>query len=722
MDGTRVFITGMGVLSALGSGTGAHVDALKENRSGIRPLGLFPASPGNLLPAGEYSGDLPEPGMPRTHRLALAAMREACAGRDIVPDAVIIGTTTGGMALTEELLRAGERDAARYLHHSTSSVAEYIAGALSCRGPVLTITTACSSGTAAIKLACELLRSGRARCVLAGGADSLCRLTYYGFNALQLIDPDGARPLDRSRRGMSVSEGAAMLLLEAAASAPANAIAEILGGGLSCDAYHPASPHPDGDGARAAMSAAIEDAGTSVSGIGYINLHGTGTVDNDRSEARAVRALFGANIPPLSSVKGATGHSLAAAGAIEAVISALSMQKGFLPANTGCIDPDPDLGLVPLAEACETPVATVLSNSFGFGGNNACLVLGKPSAGRAPLPKALPPLFEIRGGSCVTGAGDIEATLAHLEEGMECRGLLPLADISKNLPPREVRRLKRLPRLAVALAMAARDSASGAPSDIFFGTAWGPLSETNDFLAKLFESDEQYTSPTDFVGSVHNAPAGQAAIWLKATGANVTVTGGDCSFEEALFAAGLAAGSGDLLVMAADEHHEILSPLFDASAAIAQVPSDGGGALLLRRSEAPGGAAIAPLFYENTAGNPEIMLSLIAALGGPERISSDYAAIFAGMPAASRQQSEARLHEFISATGFSGAVVDYRALIGEFASSSAAAAAIAARLAGKGTLPASLAGGASLPLNGKGILILGLGAFVTAAGITTRRP
>lgn len=720
MDGVRVFITGMGVLSPLGNGAEAHRDALKKNRSGIRPIGLFPVSPGNILPAGEFTGDLPEPMMPRTHRLALAAAQEACSGKNIVPDAVIIGTTTGGMPRTEELLRAGETGPAAYRYHSTSSVAEYIAGAFGCRGPVLTITTACSSGTAAIILALELIRSGKARRVIAGGADALCRLTYYGFNSLQLIDPSGARPLDRSRRGMSVAEGAAMLLLEAAESAPAHAIAEVIGGGLSCDAYHPASPHPDGEGALAAMKAAIGDAGVPAADIGYINLHGTGTVDNDRAESRAVRTLFGADHPPLSSVKGATGHSLAAAGAIEAVICSIALRDGFLPANTGCSEPDPDLGVTPLLEPRELKISAVLSNSLGFGGNNACLVLGTPAADRAPRPKRATSRFEVRGVSCVTGAGDLEATIANLKEGKECRGLLPLADISKKLPPRDVRRLKRLPRLAVSLAMDARASGAGSPADIFFGTAWGPLSETHDFLSKLFESDEQYTSPTDFVGSVHNAPAGQAAIWLKATGANITVTGGDYSFEVALFAATLAAGGGDLLVMGADEHHEVLSPLFDGSVRRAAVPADGGGALVLKRSDAHSTTGITPLFFENASGNPGIIDSLVSVLGGPARIRAAYAAVFAGLPGASREICETQLKAFIATAGFAGPVIDYRALLGEFASSSAAAAAVAARLAGEGILPGAIAGGADRPLGETGILVLGLGPFVTAFEITAK--
>ncbi|MBP7738370.1 MAG: beta-ketoacyl synthase chain length factor [Spirochaetes bacterium] len=713
MKGIRVFITGMGIVSSLGNNVRENFDSLKKNSSGIKPLSLFPLSEGNRHPAAEITGFPGDTAVPRTHRLALAAAREAMAGKNIIPDAVIIGTTTGGMALTEELLKKGEKNPDAYRYHSTSSVAEYCAGALGCRGLIITVTNACSSGTAAIKLGLELLRTGQARRVLAGGADSLCRLTYYGFNSLQLIDPEGARPLDRSRRGMTVAEGSAMVLLEASGTAPEDAIAEVLGGGLSCDAHHPATPHPEGAGARSAMDGALKDTGAGPSAIDYINLHGTGTKDNDLAEALAIGSLFAGTVPPLSSIKGATGHSLAAAGAIEAVICSMAIREGFIPANTGCAEPDPDLAVRPLLAPTTARVRTVLSNSFGFGGNNACLVLGDPAVNREAPQPGPPASFEIIAGSCVTGAGDLALTMARLNEGKACGGILPLGDISKNLPAREVRRLKRLPRLALALAIDARNSAAQDPASIFFGTAWGPLSETHDFLTKLFDSDEQFTSPTDFVGSVHNAPAGQAAIWLKATGANITTTGGDYSFEEALVAASLAAGSGEtLLVMGADEHHETLSSLFDGSVKAAEAPSDGGGALLLQKNESTGGIRISPLFYASSSA--DAIPSMVQTLGGAGRIEEAYAAVFAGMPLAAGDLCKKQLDEFLGSTAFTGPVIDYRALLGEFGSASAVAAVVATQYAKEGTLPAALCSGTALPLGGKRILLLGLGSSVTA--------
>jgi 3-oxoacyl-(acyl-carrier-protein) synthase len=714
----QVFITGMGIISSLGQGVGHHVDSLRKNCSGIEPLTLFTPPPDNLLPAGEIHNFKQTLNVPRTHELAFLAAQEALSATRVVPDAIILGTTTGGMPLTEELLRKDQKDVDQYKYHSTSSVAEFLAGVLRCSGLILTVTTACSSGAVAIKLAYELLSSGKANRALAGGADALCQLTYYGFNSLQLIDPSGARPLDRDRNGMTVGEGAAMLLLEAGESSPDNAIAEILGGGLSCDAYHPTAPHPEGKGALAAMKKALEDAGIIPADIEYINLHGTGTKDNDLTEAKAIHSVFGNNIPPLSSVKGATGHSLAASGAIESVICAAAIREGFVPANTGCVNPDPELNLKPALAPLEQKVGAVLSNSFGFGGNNACLVLADPRPKHERQKRAVSYEFEVLGCACVTGAGNLEQTLNNLNEGKTCSGTLPFADLSKKLPVREVRRLKRLPRLALALATEASKNSrlSQTPSSVFFGTSWGPLSETYQFLTKLYESNDQFASPTEFVGSVHNAPAGQVAMLLNATGPNITTTGGDYSFEQALLAASLIVCDTDdtVLVIGADEHHQVLSPLFDKSVQISSNPSDGGGALILRKTEKPSGLRIALIFFENTGNNPPLIQSLLNYLGKSDEIRSKYGAVFVGMPAGERANCKKQLSDIISAVGFNGPVIDFRKFTGEFGSATAAATALAVRLVQNRIIPGCLVGGTEISLNGKGILLLGLGRFLTA--------
>jgi 3-oxoacyl-(acyl-carrier-protein) synthase len=721
LTGVRVYITGMGLVTSAGCGVSRTLDVINRGEKRIGPLSLFPVSPDNRLPVGEVGGFIETGGMPRTHQLALTAAREAMARCKEVPDAVVMGVTTGGMLTTEQCLKTGNGDPEAFTYHSPSSVTEHIALELGCHGPLITLSTACSSSAVAIKIALEMLRTGRARLVLAGGADSLSRLTYHGFRALQLIDPQGARPFDKNRQGMSVAEGAAVLVLTASEDVPDNAIAEILGAGLSCDAYHPSAPHPDGAGALQAMRAALQDAHISPEEIDYINLHGTGTVDNDRSEARALNTLFPDKKPLISSVKGAFGHSLGAAGAMEAIVSALAVSEGLVPANVGCDVPDPDLRLDPvMVPLVQTDVRTVLSNSFGFGGNNASVVIGSPRRGHPPrsIPVKEASHLHVLGSACLTGAGDAAMSLRTVSGGKKCRGRVPDPVLSQGFSPREVRRLRRLPRLVLSLASAAHADSrlKDPPGSIFFGTGWGALSEMYDFLTKLFESGERFSSPIDFVGSVHNAPAGQAAIRFGSMGPNITATGGDASFEQALMLAGLMAKDCDdtLLVIGGDESHGNLSRLFDRSVGSDAAPSDGGGGLCLRRSGSGAGLKTAVMFYETSANNPSVIASLTAALAGKEGVRDKYGAVFAGIPAACRTRGEEQLREFLSISRFDGPVIDYRRFTGEFASASAVATVLAIRCMDGRELPGGLYGGETVHLKDKGILLVGLGDVVTA--------
>ena len=718
----RVFIIGMGIISPLGAGYSETFAALKKGRTGITPLSLFPTSHQEPLPVGEI-GDVPHhEHLPRTHVLAKIAAQEAMRRTKEKPDAIVMGVITGGMPVTEELLMRGIYDPQRYKNHSTGSVTEYVAREVGCTGPVLTVSTACSSGTVAMKIALEMLRSGQSKCVLAGGVDALCRLTYYGFHALQLVDPAGARPLDQNRRGMTVAEGAAMFLLVAGEKPPDHAMAELLGVGLTCDAYHPAAPQPDGLGACLAMQNALSDAGVALSDIDYINLHGTGTIDNDLAEAKALHALFGVNLPFLSSTKGAFGHALAAAGAIGSAISVMSIAHHLIPANSGCEVPDPELNLHPVMVPLKAEVKTVLSNAFGFGGNNAAFVMGDPekSSSRRNVHREVTP-FRILGSACLTGAGDTEATLACLYENKQIKGLMNPDAMTMHLPPRVVRRLKRLPRMVLSLALSAHKNSgtSDSPASVFFGTGWGPLSEVYDFLKKLFESDEQFSSPTDFVGSVHNAAASQVAIWFKAKGPNVTMTGEDYSFEQALMSASLLARDPDecCLLIAADEYHTVLSGLFDRSVALSDLPADGGAAFYLKPGGSDHGLRFSPVFLEYTHNNPHAVRSMMNSLGGKVRIGERFGAVFAGIPEAHREKGQQQLDDFLSVTGFRGPVIDYRRWTGEFAAASAVAAFLAAHFVKEGDLP-SLHGHSSIsPLDGKGILLMGLGEFVTAVEV-----
>jgi 3-oxoacyl-[acyl-carrier-protein] synthase II len=259
--------------------------------------------------------------------------------------------------------------------------ADAIAAVFACNGPRLTVSTACSSGANALGIASDWIRQGRAAAVLCGGTDSLCRMTYSGFNALQALDARPCRPFDVDRAGLSLGEGAAMMVLEDEAHARrrgARVLGELVGYGVSGDAHHLTQPRPDGAGAVLAMRRALENAAVNADEIDYINAHGTGTPLNDVIETRAVKALFGGRAYriPISSTKSAIGHTLGAAGALEAVASLLALRAGFVPPTVTLENPDPecDLDYVPKrARAAE--LRTVLSNSYGFGGNNTSLVL-----------------------------------------------------------------------------------------------------------------------------------------------------------------------------------------------------------------------------------------------------------------------------------------------------------------------------------------------------------
>ncbi|MDU9047221.1 MAG: beta-ketoacyl synthase N-terminal-like domain-containing protein [Candidatus Electrothrix sp. Rat3] len=752
-----VYICGTGIISPLGVDYAATEAKLRQGDTAIRPLDLFSLVQENPLPVGQ--APLPEERadsthfLPRSHRLALAAAKQAMTDKvtdkitdtkdgvsgvpseiEIIPDAVILGTTTGGILFTEELLyqqvkEEQVKDKSRFRYHGLHTVANCIAAACHCIGPALTVSTACASGAVALALALRMLRSGQAETVLAGGVDSLCRLTYFGFHSLQLVDRKGCKPLDQNRQGMAVAEGAAMLLLSTAK--PKHCRARLLGAGLSCDAYHPAAPHPEGKGAFAAMEAALADAGLTPDDIDYINLHGTGTPDNDLAESKAVRRLF-STVPPLSSIKGASGHSLAAAGAIEAVVSTLCVAQGLRPANTGLQQVDPALGLTPLIKPTVQPTKAVLSNSFGFGGNNASLVIGAPELPEKKHKDQEQPeeMLAVHSCSCLTGAGDLAATLEYLQNGGSAAGCAEQEIIAKNLPPRLIRRLKRLPRITLSLALEAvhavqskKGTESEKPAAIFMGTGWGALSDTYDFLTRLRESQEQFPSPTDFVGSVHNSPASQAAILFEATGPNITTSGGDYSFEQALLAAQLQLDdSMPALILGADEGHPEFSPLFDASIHQGASPADladGGGALLVNRSMEGAICSVRLPFYQSSKGEDPVSALVKTLCPEGTKDLSRYALVLVGIPAAMEKEGEEQLARFMKQASLTAPVLRYRKQIGEFASASATAAALAVSFMAAGCIPGTLTGTEDILLDDQkneqknSILVLGLGEYIT---------
>jgi 3-oxoacyl-[acyl-carrier-protein] synthase II len=379
-----VAITGMGVVSALGRGLPRHVEALVDGHTGLKPLTLFPAEGIGARPVGEVDADhlWADTRLSRSQRLALTAAGDALGGRALTGEGVItVGSTTGGIGESEQYYlknrgtpNAADRELLR--HHALGTVADELSRSLKLPGERHTFATACSSSANAIGYAAMRVQGG-ASWALAGGVDALCRITYCGFYSLKLVSENACRPFDRTRNGLSLGEAAAFVVLEpleAARARGAKIWGLVTGWGCSADAHHMTAPHPQGAGAIRAMRAALDDAGKSPREVDYVNAHGTATPANDKMESLALDMVFGPESPFVSSTKGATGHTLGAAGAIEAVFSVLAINEGVVPRTVGLHEPDPELR-VRHADGSRRPVGCVMSSSFGFGGNNTALVL-----------------------------------------------------------------------------------------------------------------------------------------------------------------------------------------------------------------------------------------------------------------------------------------------------------------------------------------------------------
>jgi 3-oxoacyl-[acyl-carrier-protein] synthase-1 len=293
---------------------------------------------------------------------------------------VFMGTSTAGILQTEQAYRrrgaAGELppDFLYRTTHNTYSIAEYVRARLGLEGPCAAISTACSSSAKAFASAARLIEAGVIDAAVVGGVDTLCLTTLYGFNSLQLLSGEPCRPYDANRQGISIGEAAAFCLLERARVN--DGAMHLLGTGESCDAHHMSAPHPQGLGARLAMQSALDSAGLAPDAIDYVNLHGTGTPSNDAAEDQAVVGLLGDRVP-VSSTKGMTGHTLGAAGAVEALIAVLALEEGHIPGSPGTRTLDPELRARYEVAGRPAPLARAMSNSFGFGGSNCSLVFGR---------------------------------------------------------------------------------------------------------------------------------------------------------------------------------------------------------------------------------------------------------------------------------------------------------------------------------------------------------
>lgn len=380
----------------MGAGLAPTRAALQARRGGLAPSASGDELPGTWIGrvAELEAVALPAPLARFTCRnncLAELALRSDGFGEAVLAArerhgpariGVVLGTSTSGIAETEAAYRRrapGETALPADFDfagtHDLFSLARYVRARLGLRGPALTLSTACTSGARSFLEGAALLRTGQCDAVVVGGVDTVCRMTLQGFNALALLAQGPCRPCAADRGGISIGEAAGFALLQRAEDAP-GALLALLGAGASSDGHHMSSPHPEGLGAVAAMRAALDSAGLAPDGIDYINLHGTGTRANDAMEDRAVFHLFGAAVP-CSSTKGWSGHTLGASGALEAAIAAICVEEGLVPGCLGVETPDPDFRADVATANRQVPVRRVLSNSFGFGGSNCSLIIGR---------------------------------------------------------------------------------------------------------------------------------------------------------------------------------------------------------------------------------------------------------------------------------------------------------------------------------------------------------
>ncbi len=515
MRASRIAVSGVGIVSALGQSATETFRALFGGECGIRPLQLFDPGEVRSKQVGEVRGlsvaDIAPDGeaaqFSRTDAMAVAAAREAVLAANLPAQArvgIVLGGTTGGMFETEGVLSSPDlpqiapdrgRDLVSYpLSASLAHVAAAVGGARITRS----ICSACSGGAIALVQAAAWLETGEVDFVLAGGADGLCRLTVLGFNALGATDPAPCRPFDRTRAGLNLGEGAAVLVLEREASALARG-AEVLawldGYAVGAEAHHITHPEPSGARAGQLMRLAIERAGLMPRDVGYVNAHGTGTQQNDAMEARALLEVFGVDSPTwVSSSKAQLGHTLGAAGAVEAALTVLALARGEVLPTAGLVEPElPGLRHVGQRGHSER-LDAALSSSFGFGGMSCVLAF---SARHRAVPRSAAPRRRV----AVVAA-------ALLDAHSEPEKLLD-ADRSRRFDQGS----------ALAAAGAARLSQpGGAETGLVLGTAFGNVERTMAFLSRARERGPRLVAPAEFPHLVPSAPAGNASVYAGLTG------------------------------------------------------------------------------------------------------------------------------------------------------------------------------------------------------------
>ena len=585
-----IAITGTGIICAIGNDKEQMLDALLRRRTGIGTM-RYLHSVHRELPVGEVklsNDDLKTAlGMDvskevsRTELLGISALRQAvheadvhrAAGRRVV---LVNGTTVGGMDITEQHYSELRAHADDHLpqevleclrHHDCGSTTAGMAHYFDCFDDYTTLSTACSSAANAIILGAQLLDMRLADVVVAGGTESLSAFHLNGFNSLMILDHEPCRPFDRQRAGLNLGEGAAYLVMERADDVRVSqrkVYGFLSGWGNACDAYHQTASSPDGEGAYQAMRQALEMAALKPSDIQYVNAHGTGTPDNDRSESVALRRLFGEALPPVSSTKSFTGHTTSASGSIEAVICLLTMHHHFLPANLGWHEAMDD-GIVPTLGNDNARPVHVLSNAFGFGGNDSALLFSLKE--NVSVHSEAEPVVRWSATESARTVNSLMAeAVSQAASSQDERGegkslaavggirLLSSVDIhdEADLPrlrnyvkPMEMRRMGKIIKSALLSSYEALSEAGiDSPDAIVTATAWGCLDSSLNVLDELVDNGEEMIKPTYFMQSTHNTIGSAVAIKLKDHGYNVTITQQGDSLRWAILQAVMLLKSG----------------------------------------------------------------------------------------------------------------------------------------------------------------------------------
>ncbi|WP_437765549.1 beta-ketoacyl-[acyl-carrier-protein] synthase family protein [Sorangium sp. So ce764] len=671
----RIWVTGIGVVSPLARGANETMDRLIAGERAFAPLSLFEIpgtrgriaaevrdlSPEEVAPPGEAEG------WSRTDAMAVLSAREALAHAGIdprgVPVDLVVGGTTAGMFETEDLLAWLSHDPSaiaplkRMLSHPLSSTADHVRAAVGPFRRVRSVCSACSSGANAILLGAAWLRAGLSTRVLAGGADGLCRLTYTGFGALAAVDPEPCRPFDRRRAGLNLGEAAAFLLLEsedAARARGAEPIVELRGWATGAEAHHITNPEREGRTAARVMRDALRCAALTPSDLDYVNAHGTATPLNDVMESAALRACLGLEVNRIavSSSKGQIGHTLGAAGAVEAAITALAIARGVMPPTGGLEEVDPDCQLVHLKEAREAPIRSAMSNSFGFGGTDSVLVLAQPGRFPPPLDAGSAPR---RRSVVVTAAATIgplgvlasRGGAAYLEPGPPpAEGAIPF-NTAAHLDLARARRLDRAGRLTTAAILTALSEAglggavqaeagAGDPAaDVapsrtlpgaIVGASFGSVDASTAYMRRIYDKGAKYASPADFPNLVPSSPVGHASIYLGLRGPVFAMADLGATAEAAMVTAIelITAGEGEALAAGSVEE---TSPMIERCLGpiCSQVVSSG------VRSE---GAAV--LLFESAARARERGARPVAMVSWWNSWRGDGVGMLAGAPAPAR--------------------------------------------------------------------------------------